>query len=58
MLGNSATYMQFLLLALTTLDTAFGADSVAIVETVGHSLLVPIEPLAMPVECHFAMSAK
>ena len=58
MLGGSATYMRFLLLALMTPGSAFGADSVAIMKKVGHSLLVPIKPQAMTFECYFAMPGK
>lgn len=56
--GDSATYMRFLLLTLMTLGTAFGADSVAIMKKVTRPLLMPIKPLAMTVECHFAMPRK
>jgi hypothetical protein len=58
MLGDSATYMRFLLLPPITLGTAFGAYSVALTKKVGRPVLVPIKPLAMTVECHFAMPGK
>ena len=38
MLGDSATYMRFILLLLMTLAMAFGADSAAIVKKVGHAV--------------------
>jgi len=50
--------MRFLLLTLMTLGTAFGADSVAIMKKVARSLSMPIKPLAMTVEYHFAMPGK
>jgi hypothetical protein len=58
MLGDSATYMRFLLLGLLAPGMALGADSVAIVKKAGALVTRANQAWAMTVDCPFAMPRK